>query len=1103
MRIAAILLGIVLSLCGSSSTAQAENLLRNGSFEGSLLYWHHVDPAVHTLVEDAAVGTYALRIESSYVMSAPFVCERGQPFTVSFFVKGEKPGRVSVQLPPSAREVAQQAKRIWNGDGTQTAEIGTEWKRVSFVGQANVPPSGFWPLPHYMVMIGGSVPMLIDGVTVEVGDKRSENYLPRRPIEVVTACPDLPGYRNNGNLFEPGSSVRMSAFVSNPSDQTVKATLRWQLYDYEGTEPVGPAIDRPIELAPGATVEDTRPLELTADGTVLARATVLVDNAEVDRSDFPLTSLPYEKGPRKPDTRERFGGSFFGPASAERGSRIGFGWSRWYPHTKWQDHQPESRDKFHWFDDELDKLEAMGISTHIVLYGWPKWIMDEKHPLPKDMRWSADDARWSDLSIETAWDHYIKKTVDHYRGRPVIYEIENEPELDRWDGLRDEYVQFTIRTARLIKQVDPKAKVMVNNLHGIPSGLNHHLLENGAAKYLDIISWHDYHAGWLSDAAAMRRMRATLDSLGGEHLEIWFNEGWAFTNTAVDQPIACTTLTSAESTNATICSIAELTLHGQDKTILFHTSYDKHGMSFWDYSGPGTMLWDWYDYPMPLVPAWNTLAHHVGLSEPVGLVRPKGANFCIFEDLRNGRGVMVAYVDRSANEDATIELPLDNLFVEDAMGNSRQLSGRTLTLSKTGRPVFLYASDKTSGRTFYEKLEPLDRKYESFVDGSGRYSLPGAWVGERNGSAEGNPVVTQGRPIWALEQVWPADPTKPENYRPLVWRDGWWVAAANSFGDQPKAEQRDTAIRLEFRASHGSSPGEKICGLTFHAPADGHYKIRARAKGRLWEGNNPVRLTALKRSKDSVEQLASWAMTPGEVIEVNDLTVELRAGEAVVLLPRIEGMHNGGDMVISDVQFVSSEASARTWRLPAAWEGETVGEAAGNPISSGGVPVWRLDQVYPHDPVMTTHYRPLVWKGSVWAGAEHTHAGHPSASVNDGSIRFGVMGPWNNAGVNHQKIAGLVFIAPEAGVYRVTGKASAKPWEGRAETFRLGVFKKDTQRALRVGVIDVSRNGEAQAIDLNVELTAGHELVLLPLMPDYNNATNITIRDVQITLTDE
>ena len=53
-------------------------------------------------------------------------------------------------------------------------------------------------------------------------------------------------------------------------------------------------------------------------------------------------------------------------------------------------------------------------------------------------------------------------------------------------------------------------------------------------------------------------------------------------------------------------------MNGQEKTVLFHTAYETHGMSFWDYSGPGTMLWDWYDYPLPLVPAWNVLNHHIG-----------------------------------------------------------------------------------------------------------------------------------------------------------------------------------------------------------------------------------------------------------------------------------------------------------------------------------------------------------------------------------------------------------------------------------------------------------------------------------------------------------
>jgi hypothetical protein len=57
--------------------AAPENLLRNGNFEGGTLYWHQIDPQHHTLVKDAAVGEYALRIAKGNVMSAPFIAERG------------------------------------------------------------------------------------------------------------------------------------------------------------------------------------------------------------------------------------------------------------------------------------------------------------------------------------------------------------------------------------------------------------------------------------------------------------------------------------------------------------------------------------------------------------------------------------------------------------------------------------------------------------------------------------------------------------------------------------------------------------------------------------------------------------------------------------------------------------------------------------------------------------------------------------------------------------------------------------------------------------------------------------------------------------------
>ena len=325
-------------------------------------------------------------------------------------------------------------------------------------------------------------------------------------------------------------------------------------------------------------------------------------------------------------------------------------------------------------------------------------------------------------------------------------------------------------------------------------------------------------------------------------------------------------------------------------------------MSFWDYAGPGTMLWDFYGYPLPLVPAWNTLTHHVGLSEVAGFVRPPGATFNVFQDLRNGRGVMVAYADRGATADVTVELPMSGLIAEDAMGNAAPLNGRTITLSKTGRPVFLYDGDKTGGKAFADAMAPLDRENADFVNKSGdRWTLPPSWKGEKEGTADGNPATADGKPVWTLLQVFPPDPTKPQNFRPLVWQNDYWQVVSGGAGGQPKVERIDAGLRLEFRAPNNESSGEKLAGVAFTAPADGTYTLAGSAELKLWNGGNATRLSVLRRTRDAVTQIASLPLTSDGDVDLSAGTVKLSAGDQLLLLPRIKGMFTGGDVTLRDL----------------------------------------------------------------------------------------------------------------------------------------------------------------------------------------------------------
>ena len=145
---------------------------------------------------------------------------------------------------------------------------------------------------------------------------------------------------------------------------------------------------------------------------------------------------------------------------------------------------------------------------------------------------------------------------------------------------------------------------------------------------------------------------------------------------------------------------------------------------------------------------------------------------------------------------------------------------------------------------------------------------------------------------------------------------------------------------------------------------------------------------------------------------------------------------------------------------------------------------------------MAANYGAVPWDGTAWHPEDHQQGGQPSVKVENGTARISVGGPWPNH--EFQKIAGVVFLVPASGVYRVTATAHTKPWTGGARNFRLAVMKKDTQRAAEVARFDLPRDDTPVAIDFSVELTEGHELVFLPLMPDWNNATTVAIEDLSI-----
>lgn len=154
--------------------------------------------------------------------------------------------------------------------------------------------------------------------------------------------------------------------------------------------------------------------------------------------------------------------------------------------------------------------------------------------------------------------------------------------------------------------------------------------------------------------------------------------------------------------------------------------------------------------------------------------------------------------------------------------------------------------------------------------------------------------------------------------------------------------------------------------------------------------------------------------------------------------------------------------------------------------------------MYPSEPNCVANYAPVPWDDTSWHPEDHQQGGQPRVRIESGKVRLEVAGPWENAAF--QKIAGLVFIAPKSGLYHVRATASSRPWTGQAKSFRLAVLKKDTPRAAEVQAFLLPREGTQVPMHFQVELTAGHELIFLPLMPDWNNATAIILEDLVLEL---
>ena len=175
------------------------------------------------------------------------------------------------------------------------------------------------------------------------------------------------------------------------------------------------------------------------------------------------------------------------------------------------------------YDELTANLEKRGLRA---LY-----ILDYSNSLYEDTITSVDPIGGKEVTAiasprkpdsVAAFARWAAAAAEHYRGRGILWEIWNEPNISFWKPQPDvrDYATLTLATCRAIRQADPQATILAPASSGFPWPFFESLFQAGALEHLDAVSVHpyrNYSQGPETAAADYLRLRALVERYAPPH----------------------------------------------------------------------------------------------------------------------------------------------------------------------------------------------------------------------------------------------------------------------------------------------------------------------------------------------------------------------------------------------------------------------------------------------------------------------------------------------------------------------------------------------------------------------------------------------------------
>ncbi len=172
--------------------------------------------------------------------------------------------------------------------------------------------------------------------------------------------------------------------------------------------------------------------------------------------------------------------------------------------------QKKGKYDFSWIDAHVDGLIAEGIKPWVCLcYG---------NPIYSDHGLDLNAKLFPDGPIMDAWLRYVKACVKRYKGKVTMWEIWNEPDGGKNGDSYELYANLFVRTAKLIRKIDPEAKIAS---FGVCSPDKPYIRQSmeciakaGGVKYMDYLTYHAYWPIPEDIVPAVEQLRKDMDLYG-------------------------------------------------------------------------------------------------------------------------------------------------------------------------------------------------------------------------------------------------------------------------------------------------------------------------------------------------------------------------------------------------------------------------------------------------------------------------------------------------------------------------------------------------------------------------------------------------------------